>query len=68
MILLFCLFQLDSFVALIGGFCSVPLAFIYPCLFHSRLVNNGHWLNATVITIGVFTMVFASYQALSTWS
>ncbi|RLN89176.1 hypothetical protein BBJ28_00024092 [Nothophytophthora sp. Chile5] len=28
--------QLDNFVALIGGFCSVPLAFIYPCLFHSR--------------------------------
>ncbi|TYZ65282.1 hypothetical protein PybrP1_013189 [[Pythium] brassicae (nom. inval.)] len=60
--------QLDNFVALIGGFCSVPLAFIYPCLFHSKLVNNGHALNAAVIVIGALTMLFATYQALATWS
>lgn len=36
--------QLDNFVALIGGFCSVPLAFIYPCLFHSRYAFvKGRW-------------------------
>ncbi|KAG7398180.1 hypothetical protein PHYBOEH_011503 [Phytophthora boehmeriae] len=28
--------KLDNVVAIIGGFCSVPLAFIYPCIFHSR--------------------------------
>lgn len=28
---------LDNFVALIGAFCSVPLAIIYPVLMHSRL-------------------------------
>ncbi|DBA00294.1 TPA: hypothetical protein N0F65_001489 [Lagenidium giganteum] len=60
--------QLDNFVALIGGFCSVPLAFIYPCVFHSRLVNNGHVGNTIVMLIGIFTMVFASYQAISTWN
>ncbi|KAI9917006.1 hypothetical protein PsorP6_017199 [Peronosclerospora sorghi] len=59
--------QLDNFVALIGGFCSVPLAFIYPCLFHSKLVHDGHILNNLVIVIGIFTMIFATYQALSTW-
>ncbi|TDH72350.1 hypothetical protein CCR75_000998 [Bremia lactucae] len=59
--------ELDNFVALIGGFCSVPLAFIYPCLFHSKLLNQGRFLNNTVIAIGIFTMVFATYQAASTW-
>ncbi|KAF1774523.1 Amino acid transporter, transmembrane domain [Phytophthora cactorum] len=60
--------ELDNFVALIGGFCSVPLAFIYPCLFHSKLVNDGRTLNNAVIAVGIFTMVFATYQAVSTWN
>ncbi|OWZ08546.1 Vacuolar amino acid transporter [Phytophthora megakarya] len=60
--------ELDNFVALIGGFCSVPLAFIYPCLFHSKLVNEGHTVNNSVIALGIFTMIFATYQAVSTWN
>ncbi|KAE9326012.1 hypothetical protein PF008_g16754 [Phytophthora fragariae] len=60
--------ELDNFVALIGGFCSVPLAFIYPCLFHSQLVNEGRTLNNIVIAVGIFTMTFATYQAVSTWN
>ncbi|KAL4167355.1 hypothetical protein KRP22_012841 [Phytophthora ramorum] len=60
--------ELDNFVALIGGFCSVPLAFIYPCLFHSQLVNEGRILNNIVIGVGMFTMFFATYQAVSTWN
>ncbi|CAH0487319.1 unnamed protein product [Peronospora farinosa] len=60
--------ELDNFVALIGGFCSVPLAFIYPCLFHSKLLDEGRTLDNIVIGIGVFTMIFATSQALSTWN
>ncbi|CAI5717327.1 unnamed protein product [Hyaloperonospora brassicae] len=60
--------ELDNFVALIGGFCSVPLAFIYPCLFHSKLLEEGRTLNNIIIGIGIFTMIFATYQALSTWN
>uniref|UniRef100_M4BRX0 Amino acid transporter transmembrane domain-containing protein n=1 Tax=Hyaloperonospora arabidopsidis (strain Emoy2) TaxID=559515 RepID=M4BRX0_HYAAE len=60
--------ELDNFVALIGGFCSVPLAFIYPCLFHSKLLEDGCALNNIIIGIGIFTMIFATYQALSTWA
>ncbi|POM71172.1 Vacuolar amino acid transporter, partial [Phytophthora palmivora] len=60
--------ELDNFVALIGGFCSVPLAFIYPCLFHSKLVDEGRTLNNIVIALGIFTMIFATYQAVSTWN
>lgn len=60
--------ELDNFVALIGGFCSVPLAFIYPCVFHSRLVNEGRTLNNVVVAVGIFTMIFATYQAASTWN
>ena len=32
---------LDNFVALIGGFCSVPLAIIYPVIMHT-LIARGH--------------------------
>ncbi|RLN66901.1 hypothetical protein BBP00_00001950 [Phytophthora kernoviae] len=60
--------ELDNFVAIIGGFCSVPLAFIYPCLFHSKIVDDGHALNNIVIAIGAFTMIFATYQAIATWN
>lgn len=60
--------KLDNFVAIIGGFCSVPLAFIYPCIFHSRLVEGNHISNGIVIIIGLLTMVFATHQAVSTWN
>ncbi|RLN87146.1 hypothetical protein BBJ28_00013255, partial [Nothophytophthora sp. Chile5] len=60
--------ELDNFVALIGGFCSVPLAFIYPCMFHSALVKEGRAVNNAVIALGLFTMIFATYQAVSTWN
>ncbi|ETK82679.1 hypothetical protein F442_12187 [Phytophthora nicotianae P10297] len=60
--------ELDNFVSIIGGFCSVPLAFIYPCIFHSRLVGRGHILNGVVVVIGLCTMVFATFQAVSTWN
>ncbi|OWZ14116.1 Amino Acid/Auxin Permease [Phytophthora megakarya] len=59
--------ELDNFVSIIGGFCSVPLAFIYPCIFHSRLVGRGYLLNGIVVIIGLCTMAFATYQASSTW-
>ncbi|KAG7393153.1 hypothetical protein PHYPSEUDO_012489 [Phytophthora pseudosyringae] len=60
--------ELDNFVSIIGGFCSVPLAFIYPCMFHSRLVGQGHVINGIVVVIGLCTMAFATYQAVSTWN
>ncbi|KAF4034925.1 Transmembrane amino acid transporter protein [Phytophthora infestans] len=60
--------ELDNFVSIIGGFCSVPLAFIYPCIFHSSLVGRGHILNGIVVVIGLSTMVFATNQAVSTWN
>ncbi|KAG3132401.1 hypothetical protein PI126_g19658 [Phytophthora idaei] len=60
--------ELDNFVSIIGGFCSVPLAFIYPCIFHSRLVGRGHILNGIVVVTGLCTMVFATFQAVSTWN
>ncbi|KAL7682884.1 putative amino acid transporter, transmembrane domain-containing protein [Plasmopara halstedii] len=59
--------ELDNFVSIIGGFCSVPLAFIYPCIFHSRLVGSGHILNGILVVIGLCTMIFATSQAVSTW-
>ncbi|EGZ10200.1 hypothetical protein PHYSODRAFT_523337 [Phytophthora sojae] len=48
---LVCLTALDNFVSIIGGFCSVPLAFIYPCIFHSRYVGGG-----TTVVLSKFTL------------
>lgn len=60
--------ELDNFVAFIGSFCSTPLAFIYPCLFHSRLVNSGHVLNICIVVLGSCAMIFTTYQSASTWA
>jgi hypothetical protein len=70
---------LDNFVALIGGFCSVPLAIIYPVLMHSLLATSdaaaGHTpldtsdmtINALVGVAGIGIGLFASVFAIWTW-
>jgi len=64
--------QLNNFVSLIGAFCCTPLAFIYPCLFHLRLlpeapraVRASNW---AIIVVGVGVFFFSTYQAINTWS
>ena len=63
---------LDNFVALVGGFCSVPLAFIYPVLMHAKLTQGTlsftHVvLDVTVGCIGIAIFLFASAFAILTW-
>ena len=64
---IFCMDELDNFVALIGGLFAVPMAFVFPCAFHNRLVGTNKKMNSIVIAIGLGTMVFATYQAIDSW-
>jgi proton-coupled amino acid transporter len=63
--------QLNNFVALVGCFCCTPLAFIYPCWFHLKLVKAG-WvskaIDVAIIIFGIAVFVFSTYQAIDTWS
>ena len=62
--------ELDNFVALIGAFCCVPLAFIYPSLLHVRLLG-GNLLSRCwdwfMVVLAFGTLVFCSYEAINTW-
>lgn len=64
--------QLDNFVSLIGALACTPLAFIYPALFHYRLhPGASRWMRATnvaIMAIGVAVTLFATWQAIATWS
>jgi proton-coupled amino acid transporter len=64
--------QLNNFVALVGCFCCTPLAFIYPPLFHLRLVKDAHWAtragDVAIIAFGVGVFVFSTYQSIAQWT
>ena len=64
----------DNLVSLIGCFCCTPLAFIYPCWFHLKLIPNIQqtlWTkisNYAILIFGIGVFVFSTYQAISTWA
>ena len=64
--------QLDNFVSLIGCFCCTPLAFIYPCYFHLKLVKPApgsfaHVSDWAIIAFGVGVFFFSTYEAIAGW-
>lgn len=64
--------QLSNMVALVGCFCCTPLAFIYPCVFHLRLLPDASRLSKAVdvaiIAFGIGVFVFSTYQSINTWT
>lgn len=63
--------QLGNFVSLIGAFCCVPLAFVYPALFHLRLVPAGRVSQAVdvaIVAFGCGVFVFSTYEAVAGWT
>ena len=60
----------SNLVALIGSFCCVPLAFIYPPLIAFRTTRLGCCQKgalAVCLVFGLFTTSFCSYRAIATW-
>ncbi|ORX90511.1 hypothetical protein K493DRAFT_265640 [Basidiobolus meristosporus CBS 931.73] len=63
--------NLDNFVALIGAFACIPLAFIFPALFHLKAIASSPLAklgDLSLILIGLCTMVFVTFNTLATWS
>eukprot|EP00903_Cladosiphon_okamuranus_P012701 g11875.t1 len=62
----------DNFAGLVGGFCAVPLALVYPSAFRLKLMGDSMsgfervwtWL---VLSCGCFGAVLCSWQSLATW-
>lgn len=63
--------QLDNLVSLVGCFACTPLAFIFPAMFHYKLVGGTaftRYSNLAIAAFGVAVFVFSTYQAIATWS
>ncbi|KAK9711016.1 hypothetical protein K7432_008100 [Basidiobolus ranarum] len=63
--------NLDNFVALIGGFGCIPLLFIYPAMFHYKVVATKRLYrigNLVFIGFGFIVMVFVTYISIKSWS
>jgi proton-coupled amino acid transporter len=63
--------QLDNLVSLVGCFCCTPLAFIFPAMFHYKLIGGSFWVRLSNIVIALFgfgIFIFSTYQAISTWT
>ncbi|OMJ11370.1 Vacuolar amino acid transporter 3 [Smittium culicis] len=63
--------KLDEFVSIIGSFACVPLAFIYPSIFHYYAIDTNS--RATKIKdiclfiIGILTMFYVTHLSISQW-
>lgn len=66
----FCRF--DNFAGLVGGFCAVPLALVYPSAFQLKMMGDSMttiervwaW---TVLLFGSFAAMLCTWQSLATW-
>ncbi|KAJ1906033.1 hypothetical protein LPJ81_001584 [Coemansia sp. IMI 209127] len=62
--------KLDRLVAIIGGGACVPIAFIYPPLFHLKAIAQTRWerFRDTLLTcFGVAVCVYVTYGAVIRW-
>jgi len=64
--------QLDNFIAIIGSFAAVPLALIYPPLFHLRLTRGGFsfvkLLDILIVLLGLFLVGYTTFVAIEQWT
>lgn len=62
----------DNFAGLVGGFCAVPLALVYPSAFQLKMMGDSmsvfeRWWTWLVLVCGCFGAVLCSWQSLATW-
>eukprot|EP00164_Ancoracysta_twista_P002919 GFYU01003886.1.p1 GENE.GFYU01003886.1~~GFYU01003886.1.p1 ORF type:complete len:546 (-),score=116.20 GFYU01003886.1:168-1805(-) len=61
----------DKFVSIIGSFCGVPLGFIYPALFHYKMVAKTQFQRASdlvVVGFGVIIMILVTAMSILSWA
>lgn len=63
--------SLDKVVSLMGSLLGCPIAFIFPPLIHSSLIQDlspgRKWANRIVVVLGFVSMVLASITTLIAW-
>ncbi|CAN0305333.1 unnamed protein product [Ectocarpus sp. 6 AP-2014] len=62
----------DNFAGLVGGFCAVPLALVYPSAFQLKMMGDSMTMRErawawTVLVLGTFGAVLCSWQSIATW-
>eukprot|EP00916_Digyalum_oweni_P012798 GHVL01021119.1.p1 GENE.GHVL01021119.1~~GHVL01021119.1.p1 ORF type:complete len:455 (+),score=83.40 GHVL01021119.1:51-1415(+) len=58
--------NLDKIVAFIGSYCCIPLAFIYPCLFHILIYYKKKSYKSNIIDILIILLTIL-YMLISTY-
>eukprot|EP00752_Nemacystus_decipiens_P005590 g5059.t1 len=67
-----CLEGFDNFAGLVGGFCAVPLALVYPSAFQLKIMGGSmsgfdkFWAGLVVIC-GCLGAALCTWQSLATW-
>eukprot|EP00438_Fugacium_kawagutii_P015788 Skav218883 [mRNA] locus=scaffold2503:142024:143538:+ [translate_table: standard] len=59
--------QIGAFVAFIGSFCCVPLAFIFPVICHAKICQPTRQilaLNFAVLLLGMVLFVYTSFSSI----
>ncbi|KAJ2557018.1 hypothetical protein EV175_001613 [Coemansia sp. RSA 1933] len=62
--------KLDRLVAIIGGGACVPIAFIYPPLFHLKAIAQTRWerfRDSFLACFGIIVCLYVTYGAVSRW-
>ncbi|KAJ1991215.1 hypothetical protein GGI25_005401 [Coemansia spiralis] len=62
--------KLDRLIAIVGGFACIPIAFIYPPLFHLKSIARSNWeriRDAFLAFFGFVVCVYVTAGAVSRW-
>ena len=57
--------ELNIVVSIIGSFCCIPLAFIFPAVLHMKIVGSRPWLDMLVAGIGTVMVPVTLYMDFS---
>ncbi|KAG0246056.1 transmembrane amino acid transporter protein-domain-containing protein [Mortierella sp. GBAus27b] len=61
--------NLDKFVSFVGSVACIPLAYIFPAMFHYKTHPNRNTqiFDILIIVFGVVTMVYSTYNTVLEW-
>eukprot|EP00656_Telonema_subtile_P007923 TRINITY_DN13720_c0_g1_i1.p1 TRINITY_DN13720_c0_g1~~TRINITY_DN13720_c0_g1_i1.p1 ORF type:complete len:193 (-),score=58.19 TRINITY_DN13720_c0_g1_i1:146-724(-) len=60
--------QLDNLVAIIGAVACVPLAYIFPALFHMVTVDPNSKFDRAIILFGILGGIMSLMAAIASWA